>query len=557
MGQSLSSFTRCKLLKFVLVIFISISPVLVSATDFDVLLDASGSMRGFKKEADTWRNFLNRFESSAIKKYQFGDKNNFKLIKNASLFKVRLGDQATYLGEALQDWLKESASTKVVIIITDNVVDTGGSSSSQQLFYDLLSKPDSPFSHIAIFPVILPFNGKVFPIGSNSGTKYNGERALSLYVIAKDFSNEAFKDLRGEIQTKLEGFEHKYIQIKPFDSESVSGLVGDIEINPDDAKGASVKFETDVNGEKRLVVRGLHLGKEIKFSFKVNVKSSNSFELQNVELLGKIKLFTDDEQFKKFKMTDNFSAEVTPRHATISPNGLENITVQFQSEAFDFGDLGFFEKLAFTMRNNMIIQGNLELQFKASRENMKLSQGIIQTWSYEGAAADLGKPRAEIQQKIYKLGDLVKSMLPENNEIQKLHTVPLTLELRYPLWPILVVIVVCLFGFGLIYFLLTRTAKEYILEDRMGQITNIGAIGLAQSYPHYSEDGQKMFSLTALGIGFLVRSPFRLDSSSFISSGQDIRIYDDNGDEYSWQLREEIKEPRDNDDDFDDDFDDD
>jgi hypothetical protein len=535
--------------------------VLVSGADYDVMLDASGSMRGFKIEEATWRKFLNRFESSAIKKYQFGDKNNFKLIKNASLFEVRLIDQATYLGEALQDWLKESAAstTKVVIIITDNVVDTGGSSSkSQQLFYELLSKPDSPFSHIAIFPIILPFKGKVFPIGSNNGRRYKGDRALSLYLIAKDFSDEAFKKLRSSIQTKLTGFDNKYIQIKPFDSESVSGLVGDIEIDPDDAKGASVKFETDADGKKRLVVRGLHLGKEIKFSFKVNVKSSNSFELQNVELLGKIQLFTDDQQFKKFKMTDNFSAKVSPRRATISPKGLQNLTVEFQSEAFDFGDLGFFEKLVFTMQNNMLIQGNLELQFKASRENMKLSQGITQTWSYEGAAADVGKPDAEIQKKVYKLGDLVKSMLPETNEIQKLHSVPLTLELRYPLWPLLVVFVGCLLFFGLIYLLLSRAAKEYILEDGMGQTTNIGAIGFAQSYPHYSEDGQKMFSLTALGIGFLVRSSFHLDSSSFISSGQDIRISDDSGEEYSWQLREETKEPRDSGDyDFDDDFDDD
>ena len=531
--------------------------MLVSGADYDVMLDASGSMRGFKAKIDTWKKLLNRFESSAIHKYQFGDKNNFKLVEGVSLCEVRLRDQATYLGEALQDWLKESASTKVVIIITDNVVDTGGSSSqSQQLFYDLLSKPESPFSHIAIFPMILPFKGKVFPIGSNNGKKYNGERALSIYVIAKDFSNEAFKELRSDIETKLAGFDNQYIQIKPFDSESVSGLVGDIEIDPSKAEGASVKFETDADGTKRLVVRGLYLGKEINFSFKVNVKSSNSFELQNVELLGDIDLFTDDEQLKKFKMTDNFSAEVSPRRATISPEGLQNLTVKFKSEAFDFGDLGFFEKLAFTMRNNMSIHGKLELQFKASRENMKLSQGIIQTWSYEGAAADLGKPKAEIQKKVYKLGDLVKSMLPETNEIQKLHSVPLTLELRYPLWPLLVVVFIILLFFGLIYLLLNRAAKEYILEDEMGQTTDIGIIGFAQAYKHYSNNGKFMFSLTALGIGFLVRSSFRLDSSSFISSGEDIRISDsDSGDEYSWQLREVIKELMDDHDDFDD-FDD-
>ena len=66
-----------------------------------------------------------------------------------------------------------------------------------------------------------------------------------------------------------------------------------------------------------------------------------------------------------------------------------------------------------------------------------------------------------------------------------------------------------------------------------------------------------MFSLTALGIGFLVRSSFRLESSSFISSGQEIRISDsDGGYEYSWQLREVIKNNPDPYDDLDDPYDD-
>lgn len=563
MKQHLSLFIQCKslnkrILYFLFVITVLIGSPFVWGADYDVMLDASGSMRGFKTEADTWQNLLTRVESSARNKYQFGDKNNFKRVKGTSLFNVRLRDQETYLGEALQDWLNESAPGDVVVILTDNVADIrsrGGSSESQLLFYDLLSKPDSPFSHIAIFPMMLPFNGKVFPIGRGVGKKYQGPRALSIYAIARDFYDDAFDKLRSQIKTKLEGFDYQYIQIKPFDSESVSGLVKDIKIiDLNDTNGASVIFEKDEDGIERLVVSNLFLGEEIKFSFNVNIQSSNSFELQDVELLADIQLFTDDEPLKQFKMTDNFSADVNPRRATISPEGFQDIRVIFQNEPFYFRDLSFLEKLVFTIQNTMIIRGNLDLQFKASREDMNLSQGILQTWSYEGAAGNLVEPKAEVQQKVYKLGDLVKSMLPENNELQKLYSVPLILELRFPIWPLLVVILaVIVVIFVILYLVSAGTPKEYILEDEMGHSTEV-AMGFGQPYRHYLGNGQLMFSLSAWGIGFFVSSPFRLLSSRLIGGGQYIKIFDsETDDEYSWQLLEvtRIKYSKsDDDDDF-------
>jgi len=326
---------------FGIALLILISSPLVYGTDYDVMLDASGSMRGFKKEPQTWQKLLNNLESSARHKYQFGDKKNFKRV-NAPLMKVKLRDQKTFLGKALEDWLALSSEGDLVIIVTDNVADNSANASqSQQLFYDLLSKPDSPFSHIAIFPMTLPFKGKVFSIGSGRGKHYQGQRALSIYAIARNVSDQAFNKLRRQIETKITGFKYQYIQIKPFDGRTISGLVGDINIAPDSAQDADVKFENQ-DGTKRLAVRRLSLGKEIKFSFNVNIQSNSSFELQDVELIADIELFTDDEMLKSFDMTDNFIAEVNPRRATISPSGFQDIRVDFQNAPFNFGDLDFF-----------------------------------------------------------------------------------------------------------------------------------------------------------------------------------------------------------------------
>jgi len=518
------------------------------AGDYDVMLDASGSMRGFKKETETWQKLLTRLESSARNKYQFGNRHNFKRV-DAPLINVRLRDQETYLGEALKDWLTLSKPGDVVIIITDNVADTGDtggdSGQSQQLFYDLLSKIESPFSHIAIFPLTIPFQGKVYPISRGKGQIYQGRRALSTYAIARTpFIDEAFQTLRHQIEEKIADFDHQYIQIKPFDSKTISGLVGDIKIDPDSTKDANVRFEADEEGIKRLMVRRLRLGHEMKFSFNVNIQSSSSFELQDVELIAKIHL-NKAENTRHITMEDNFTTAVNPRRATISPDGLQDIAISFENKPFSFGDLDFFDKLAFTMRNTMTIQGTIDLEFNASREHMKLSQGILHSWSYEGEASQLDQPNAEVQEKVYQLGELVKSMLPEKTAIQKLHSVPVTLELRYPVGPILTVILAALLLIGFLYWLLTRIqqGKEYILEDEMGHETPV-ALGLGDKYRHDFGNGESLFSLSYWGLGFWVTTPFQLRSSRFISNGQAIRISDpDTGDEYNWQLREAITKP--------------
>jgi len=509
-----------------------------NAVTYDVMLDVSGSMRGFKKEAATWKQLLNNLEASARHKYQFGDRHNFMRIEG-SLTQVRLRDNKTYLGQALKSWVNVSEPDDVVIVLTDNVADTmGNSAQSQDSFYDLFSQAESPFSHVAIYPMTLPFNGKVYPLGNGRSKRYKGPRALSTYAVARNVSDEQFDQLCRHIETQLAGFNYKYIQIKPFDSSTVSGLVGDIKIETDPTQYSKVSFETDGQGKKRLMVRQLQVGEEIDFAFGLKIQSSNSFELHNIELQAQIQLFTDENMQNSFNMTDNFSAQVNPRYATISPNDIKDISVIFKNEAFDYGDLSFFEKLAFTVKNSMTIQGNLDITFKASREQMHLSQGIVSDWSYEGNANNLDEPSADVQQKVYKLGQLVQRMLPQGNEIQKLHSVPITLELRYPLWPLLMAILAVLTIIAFLIWLIVRPSKVYLLQDELGHQLEMAA-GLGQTYRHYSNDGQFMFSLRSLGLGFWVSSPFQLRSPRFISSGQHIRLTDpDMGDEYNWQLRE-------------------
>ncbi len=521
-------FIRCKLqIKLLLVLFM-ISNCPVWAVSYDLMLDASGSMLGFQKKPETWKKLITSMESSARHKYQFGNKNNFMRVKG-SLLNVRLRDKNTYLGQALRDWLSLSKPKDVVVIITDNVADTRNSSKSQKLLYDLLSKPDSAFSHIAIFPMKLAFKGRVYP----GKRHYKGKRALSIYAIARDFSDKDFKKLRQDIEAKLAQFESHYIQIKPFDNQTVSGLVGDIEIDP--SSSGNVKFE---NG--RLVVSGLNLGSAMNFSFKIKIQSTNSFELENVELTAKLDL-TRGEDMKHITMADKFTTTVSPRFATISPKSIKDITIDFANKPFNFNELSFTEKLAFTMKNSLEIPGNLDIEFKANRENINLSEGIINTWSYEGNVRNIGNPKVSVQGKVFKLGDLVRRMMPDNN-IQKLYSVPVTLELRYPLWPIFVIIVVVLLPvIGFLYWISTRQPKEYFLEDDMGDRIDL-ALGFAQVFRHYSGEGNLIFALSYYGIGFWVSTPFKLRSSRFIGSGQNIRLFDaENDDEYSWQLRE-VKE---------------
>lgn len=91
------------------------------AVAYDVMLDASGSMQGFKEASgDAWTGLLNGLESGARRTYYFGDRTG---VPNSLLAQVRLNHENTRLDEALQRWLNDSLSGDSVIIITDNIAD--------------------------------------------------------------------------------------------------------------------------------------------------------------------------------------------------------------------------------------------------------------------------------------------------------------------------------------------------------------------------------------------------------------------------------------------------
>ena len=526
------SRASCPLLVAVLGLMLLGGAADVAALAYDIMLDASGSMAGFKTEQDAtyqarWRGILGALEAGAGDKFQFGNRDNFRAIQ-ASLYEVPLRDDETYLGEAVQRWVGSSAADEALIVITDNQADTQGLSESthqQQILEQTLTAKGSPFAQVGLFAVRLPFSGPVYSLDGKTKKKYTGERALVIYILGRTKLDIAeFRGLVDIVRAALAGFELRYFPIRPFDSASVSSQVDDIAISQTGDQSVHV---TTRNG--RLIIDNYPFGEPLKLRFKADIKTTgNALQLQNVALDAALRFDSLPELVHGPGGGAPIThAKVIPEYATFTPDEVKGFDIQFEIHNFGFLDLPFTEQLAWTMRDTQRVEGRLDLRFHATKDQIQVDPDVLTGWNHEGAGADLGKPDAQIQTRVYHLGYLIKSLVPEDLPVQTLKSFPVTLEMRFPASPLLIVLLLLAVLLGLLWALarwLNRDAR-FVIEDEYSGTQIPIALTLFGRYTHMSGDDRLLFSLRYIGIGSLVATPYVLRSKRLVGPGHSILIY--------------------------------
>lgn len=506
-----------------------------ATADYDVLLDVSGSMAGFKNEASSWRAFLTALESGARNRYQFGDPGKFRRIAGASLADVPLNHDLTYLGETVANWVANSGSS-AAIVVTDSRGDTSGATQSakqQRAFEGLLSSKESPFSYVGVFAARLPFSGRVYKLTSNLSGNYSGPRAFLIYVLGRDgIRDEEIRDLLGAVKAALGGNDYAYFPIRAFDSSLFDGNLYEIDLRERPNRDVEVVIEDGV-----LVIRNYSFGDPLKFGLEADVlMSGNALALQDGSLEATIKFPRDPELVKPGGDANRGAmAQVTVPTVTFEPDKIEDFKIDFELRDIGFADISFWKRLNWTLSDSHTAEGRLEINLRLATHGLQISRPILTEWDYSGSADNLDQSDPDVQSRIFHLGKLIENLLPQDIPMQKLAEIPVRVEMRFPLWPILWPMLVFLSVIPMLWYLLFRDSK-FVIEDDAGIWAEYAPYPFANVW-HYNNDYRLAFCLRYLGWGFLVTYPDRRAPTRFVRSGGFIPIAGADGRQHEVLIR--------------------
>lgn len=483
-----------------------------SALSYDLMLDVSGSMKGFSSYPQ-WRQLLDSLQGGADGTWVFGAKAR---RYEGSLSSAPLNEAKTELGTALQTWLRSDNDRGALVMVTDNVADDQAESSAQQqlLFYSLLMDA-SDLIHIAMTPLRLPFSGAVYhPFARGISADYSGDRALAVYLMTR----RGYPDARlAELQQKLAslgGDDRPYIVVRPFAEQGWGESIQDAEIQVGGASAAATRIQTNSEG---IAIHGYSVGDPLDFTIGATVRPGPNFLLRDVRLSTDIQF----EEVPNMRTAQLDSVKITPNVTELSPEQERRFTLDYKIDGFQLTDLGFRSLLDLALRGSSWQNGAIVIQFNVERGKIDLVGPISRQWDFSGSADLLATPDPAVQSRIYRFNDLVRGMIPEDQLSKRIWSKPVWVQVAYPLGPLLLLILLALVLLGLLYLLARYLAKgsRYQVEDDGGSITEI-APTLASSVTVPSSDGAIALKILNLGLFHWHGSTGRLLSSRLVSAGR-------------------------------------
>lgn len=500
---------------------------------YAILLDASGSMGGFAKDAG-WRSLLSRLESSATQKWEFGDTAH-RVAGN--LADVRLTRRDTMLDVALKAWVENSGPHDVVVMVTDNVADEGSTASrdAQAAFYALLNPTKGmarQISAITLIPSLLPFSGTIWEPGKGGkGTVYSGNRrALAFYLLAREgVASDAMKRLTLHMADLLQdaGLSYEILDISPFKGMAVKPALNLRGIESDNTR-------ITYNGEPGAIlnVEGLTTGTPLHLQMVANVVPGRDFELRDAAVEASISL----EGHELITSAQVVRASVTPRQTTLKPEQGQDFDITFESKAIEFlSHVPLSQQIELALTNKTEINGKIIITYKILRQNLYLANALAAKWSYDGPVAALGTPNPTVQTKLYRLQDLVRGMVPEDQLSRSFIQIPVRLVLRFSPVPVLILLAAGLLLAIPIGWLIYRSLRprDFVVTPDEGGDTSL-SLGLFQADDAYNGDKQCAVSVRNLGLGLLVGARGgRVIGSRLLGPGGDtvdVMVAGDDGD---------------------------
>ncbi len=526
------------------------------AAAYDVLLDISGSMRGFQQAAagmpngqSPWTALVAGLAGGATNTYTFNeDFRNWDRQLSVGLF-----TGGTNIGNAIEGWLRESSPGASLVVITDNIADhrDGQLDASQKAFYDQIRGPNTEFDRVAVAPVRLPFCGyvynpkdesirKVYPVDGKGPNNKPYEthsascrptdiRAIAIYLLSRKKEGQGNdRKAMASVKAFLDDFfakrlrqdEYGYLRVAPLrdddDQSETAGQTSQPIVKSHDDEIDIVSLP-DGNGQELVIQYPLGGSKAIELE--VLIPPAKDFRLIDATFGSQLSL---DKQ-SDFNISENYvKSEINPVQATLEPRVAKSFRVNFTVFGINStGDVSFWRNIELYLSGSTYVTGNIDLHYTVSRDNVRLPDQPWKSWSYEGSYENLVNPKREIQSKLFQLGLFAQSIVQESDLFKNVaYKIPMRLKIIYSAGPLITASFIILLALILAgwFFRSIFSSGDYLVIDEAGQEYSNGT-GFGGMTEVSSPDGQATIRLHSWGPVTWVSTPNCLKSSRVLLGG--------------------------------------
>lgn len=509
-----------------------------SATRCEVMIDASGSMRGFKDapvQSLHLVTLLDRLRAHCGNAALFGDGTQPRPLRagEAAVFE----DGNTNIGANLASWSRRAPDGALLVLVTDNVEDLPGETSRNQDFYQLLRGRDSLFSHITVLALRAPFTGLLYPPGPPDPrippVSYGGARAFTIYLLAKGATDrEAYQALRGRLLDILRESGRQpsgngddafaQFDVRPFAEETLRVDSGNVRITEGSGRAsqcAQARFDPATNS---FSILDQPLDQACDVQARVMVQIPERWCLKRTSLSGSL----EDSQIGDTALEQAVTVNVEPPTADLCQRQVELVvTVRFNP--FRFRDeVSFADKLTRAFQGTFRAGGRLVLVGAIERGNVDLGEGVGQSWSFPEAGGLMSTDPA-IQRRVFRLDGAIRAVIPDAAlERLKLAEYQVDAEIRYDALPVLLLLGLILLVLIALAALIWLARKPLTLsvasDDGADALLHLGLFGSARVQ---AGTGEIAIRIRNLSLWLLVSAKARIRRGRLLGrSGGDVEV---------------------------------
>lgn len=483
---------------------------------YDVLLDNSGSMLGFKA-SPVWTALLDQLDRSGGRNWVFDSQLR---PHDGRLSTATLNSDDTDLGEAITDWMARSKPGAGAFIVTDNVADSPGRAPlPSQVKWEAALQSGS-IAHLVLAPVRLPFDGPLYSPDSPSLTtpRYPGQRALALYLVVKasddrEHTLAQVKAMEAKAHAILDPLARQNVQyvwltVTPFDVSGQTEKQFVLKLTETSQATATLTGDT-------LEVRNLTVGDSASFGFEALVSTGQEFTLKDAEIKADL-LFDDHGTLVTDKLID---ADVDPKKAVLGANP-SRFTIKYDIRPFRLVDLSGWDLLMLALSNETPVKGKLRIRYRVERGMVDLSDDVTRAWSYDGPPSKLHLGDTSIQSRIYRLTELVRQSVRKDALEQNALVIDVVMHVNYPLRPVAIAALLLLAGLAGLAWALAQMSRPrpYVGQNDISQEQTLTPSLLTPAYM-VSSDGRCEVTVRWLLVGILVTTNGRLTSPRLLPAG--------------------------------------
>lgn len=386
---------RKSLFIFFLCVFSAIPLILPAAADIAIMIDGSGSMKGFATSGSI-SSIVSNLQKSAQKAklsseiiiFRSNDRKNVTYLKTNTS-----GDPTLYNGQAslLSQPLEQNKSKYgALVMITDNLDNSAGDISTRNFFAAIQNIKE--IKQLSVIPIISDFRGITYP----GRKEYYGKLGLIAYLVTYSKDYNRYRDFR-------EGLPYDVLHFYPINAEHLK--IG----KPSSSRS---EYELESKGTRYILSRSkkvqlpraLETGKwkSIKFDFDLSSRYQHFYFKKNTKVL------IDNVSIKAAggKIPIKYRYKISPNH--LVKDLLPDQSLQsFSGELLVNPSPTLLQELSM-----MVKQARVEIYFTIHLQTEKNGLSLLPAIRDKYFSKEVVIPG-----KIYSGDDLLSILNPYNNNI--------------------------------------------------------------------------------------------------------------------------------------------